>query len=138
MTRLAIAVCCYAAIFAVSFCCALALRFDIDPLQFLYFAAGNPVPIPTGAGGRSLFELEQQQFAVDTFRGGLGALVLLKVAVVLFSRDWRRHLRYSTMRDLAWSGGVCLICGVLLAASQLAHETMPQVPRGVIVLDTIL
>ncbi|MFN5900134.1 MAG: polysaccharide biosynthesis protein, partial [Planctomyces sp.] len=138
MTRLAIAVCCYAAIFAVSFCCALALRFDIDPLQFLYFAAGNPVPIPAGAAGRSLFELEQQQFAVDTFRGGLGALVLLKVAVVLFSRDWRRHLRYSTMRDLAWSGGVCLICGVLLAASQLAHETMPQVPRGVIVLDTIL
>ena len=73
MTRLAIAVCCYAAIFAVSFCCALALRFDIDPLQFLYFAAGNPVPIPAGAAGRSLFELEQQQFAVDTFRGGLGA-----------------------------------------------------------------
>jgi FlaA1/EpsC-like NDP-sugar epimerase len=138
MTRLAIAVCCYAAIFAVSFCCALALRFDIDPLQFLYFAAGNPEPIPAGAAGRALFELEQQQFAVDTFRGGLGALVLLKVAVVLFSRDWRRHLRYSTMRDLAWSGGVCLICGVLLAASQLAHETMPQVPRGVIVLDTIL
>ncbi|HAP06611.1 MAG TPA: polysaccharide biosynthesis protein [Planctomycetaceae bacterium] len=138
MTRLAIAVCCYAAIFAVSFCCALALRFDIDPLQFLYFAAGNPIPIPAGTAGRGLFELEQQQFAVDTFRSGLGTLVLLKVAVVLFSRDWRRHLRYSTMRDLAWSGGVCLICGVLLAASQLARETMPEVPRGVIVLDTIL
>jgi FlaA1/EpsC-like NDP-sugar epimerase len=138
MTRLAIAVCCYAAIFAVSFCCALALRFDIDPLQFLYFAAGNPIPIPAGTVGRGLFELEQQQFAVDTFRSGLGTLVLLKVAVVLFSRDWRRHLRYSTMRDLAWSGGVCLICGVLLAASQLARETMPEVPRGVIVLDTIL
>ncbi len=84
MTRLAIAVCCYAAIFAVSFCCALALRFDIDPLQFLYFAAGNPIPIPAGAAGRGLFELEQQQFAVDTFRSGLGALILLKVASFCF------------------------------------------------------
>jgi FlaA1/EpsC-like NDP-sugar epimerase len=72
------------------------------------------------------------------FRGGALVIVLLKVVVVLISRDWRRRLRYSTIHDVAWSTSVCVASGILIAALQVARETMPQVSRGVIVIDTIL
>ncbi len=138
MARLAIAVCCYAVIFTASFFCSLMLRFDLGPIQFLSGILRGAGEISEGLTGRAAFEQEQFIYAVRVFRESLVLLVLLKVAVVLFSRDWRRHLRYSTIHDLAWSSGVCLVCGVLLAASQLAHEAMPQISRGVIVIDTIL
>ncbi|MEJ7595255.1 MAG: nucleoside-diphosphate sugar epimerase/dehydratase [Planctomycetaceae bacterium] len=110
MTRLAIAVCCYAVIFAASLFCALLLRFD--------------------------FVLTE--YAMGVFRDSVLILVLLKIAVVLFSRDWRRRMRYSTIYDLAWSAGICLVCGILISALQIAHETMPQIPRSVIAMDTLI
>ena len=110
MTRLAIAVCCYAVIFATSLFCALLLRFD--------------------------FALDE--YATSVFRESVLILVLLKIAVVLFSRDWRRRMRYSTIYDLAWSAGICLVCGILISALQIAHETMPQIPRSVIAMDTLI
>jgi FlaA1/EpsC-like NDP-sugar epimerase len=110
MTRLALAVCCYAVIFAASLFCALLLRFD--------------------------FELTE--YASGVFRDSVLILVLLKIAVVLFSRDWRRRMRYSTIYDLAWSAGICLVCGILVSALQIAHETMPQIPRSVIAMDTLI
>lgn len=110
MTRLAIAVCCYAAVFAVSFLAAVLLRFD--------------------------FALTDYPRSVYT--DSVLVIVLLKVAIVLFSRDWRRHLRYSTNQDLAWSAGICVVGGILVAALQLAHETMPRIPRSVIAIDTVL
>lgn len=110
MTRLAIAVCCYAVIFAASLFSALLLRFD--------------------------FELTD--YAQSVFRDSVLILVLLKIAVLLFSRDWRRRLRYSTVHDVAWSAGICLGCGLLVAALQLAHETMPEIPRSVIAMDTLI
>jgi hypothetical protein len=76
MTRLGIAVCCYAVIFAASLFCALLLRFD--------------------------FALTEDVQAI--FRESVLILVLLKIAVVLFSRDWRRRMRYSTIYD------DCLVC----------------------------
>ncbi|MCA9067153.1 MAG: hypothetical protein KDA96_29040, partial [Planctomycetaceae bacterium] len=94
MTRLAIAVCCYAVVFAVSFVAALLLRFD--------------------------FELDE--YAQEVLRSSILIVVLLKVGLVLFSRDWRRRLRYSTIHDVAWSAGVCLAAGVLIAALQIFHE----------------
>lgn len=110
MTRLAIAVCCYAVIFAVSLFCALLLRFD--------------------------FVLTE--YARSVLRESVLIVVLLKIAVVLFSRDWRRRMRYSTIYDLAWSAGICLVCGILISALQIAHETMPQIPRSVIAMDALI
>jgi FlaA1/EpsC-like NDP-sugar epimerase len=110
MTRLGIAVCCYAVIFAASLFCALLLRFD--------------------------FALTEDVQAI--FRESVLILVLLKIAVVLFSRDWRRRMRYSTIYDVAWSAGICLVCGILVAALQIARETMPQIPRSIIAMDTLI
>ena len=110
MGRLAIAVFCYAAVFAASFLGAILLRFD-----FAY-----------------------DDFARTTYRDSVLIVVLLKIAIVLFSRDWRRHLRYSTIHDLAWSAGICVFGGLLVAALQLARETMPQIPRSIIAIDTVL
>lgn len=110
MMRLAIAVCCYAVIFAASLFCALLLRFD-------FVISGN---------------------AITVFRDSVLVVVLLKIAVVLFSRDWRRRLRYSTIYDIAWSAGLCLACSILVSALQIAHETMPQIPRSVIAMDTLI
>ena len=110
MTRLAIAVCCYTVIFAASLFCAVLLRFDFE-------VSGT---------------------TIDVFRDSVLVVVLLKIAVVLFSRDWRRRMRYSTIYDIAWSAGLCLVCGVLVSALQIAHETMPQIPRSVIAMDTLI
>ncbi len=110
MTRLAIAVSCYAVIFAASLLSALLLRFD--------------------------FELTD--YSVGVFRDSVLILVLLKIVVILFSRDWQRRMRYSTVHDIAWSAGICLSCGVLVSALQMAHETMPQIPRSVIAMDTLI
>lgn len=110
MTRLAIAVCCYAVIFAASLFWLLLLRFD-------FVLTGNTITV---------------------FRDSVLVVVLLKIAVVLFSRDWRRRMRYSTIYDIAWSAGLCLACGVLVSALQIAHETMPQIPRSVIAMDTLI
>ncbi|MCA9065642.1 MAG: polysaccharide biosynthesis protein, partial [Planctomycetaceae bacterium] len=110
MTRLAIAVCCYAAVFAVSFVAAFLLRFDF----------------------------EMTDYATEIFQNSMLLVVLLKVAVVLFSRDWRRRLRYSTIHDVAWSSGVCLVAGILITALQRFHESVPHIPRSVIAIDTIL
>ncbi len=110
MTRLAIAVCCYAVIFAASLFCAFLLRYD--------------------------FELTEA--VAREFRNSVLILVLLKIAVVLYSRDWRRRMRYSTIYDLAWSAGLCLVCGILISALQLAREMIPQIPRGVIAMDTLI
>lgn len=110
MTRLGIAVCCYAVIFAASLFCALLLRFD--------------------------FALTEDVQAI--FRDSVLILVLLKITVVLFSRDWRRRMRYSTIYDVAWSAGICLFSGILIAALQMARETMPQIPRSIIAMDTLI
>ncbi len=110
MTRLALAVCCYAVIFAASLCCALLLRFD-----FVF-----------------------TEYVTSAFQDSVLIVVLLKIAVVLFSQDWRRRMRYSTIYDLAWSAGICVVCGILISALQLAHETMPQIPRSVIAMDTLI
>jgi len=110
MARLAIAVCCYAMVFSASLLAALLLRFDF-----------------------TLTEYAQTVFAESVL-----IVVLLKVTVVLLSRDWRRRLRYSTHHDIAWSAGVCFSCGVLIAALQIAHEAVPQIPRSVIAMDTVL
>ncbi|MEZ6039797.1 MAG: nucleoside-diphosphate sugar epimerase/dehydratase [Planctomycetaceae bacterium] len=110
MARLAIAVCCYAAVFAATFLGAVLLRFDFE------FAAYP----------RSLY--------LETVL----IVVLLKLGIVLFSRDWRRHLRYSTIHDLSWSAGICVIAGVLISAMQLARPTMPYIPRSIIAIDTVL
>lgn len=110
MTRLGIAVCCYAVIFAASLFCALLLRFD-----FMF-----------------------TEDAREIFRDSVLILVLLKITVVLFSRDWQRRMRYSTIYDVAWSAGICLICGILVSAFQIAHETMPQIPRSIIAMDTLI
>jgi FlaA1/EpsC-like NDP-sugar epimerase len=110
MTRLAIAVCCYAAFFAASLVLALMLRFD--------------------------FVLTD--YAREVFTDSVLIVVLLKIAIVLFFRDWRRHLRYSTIHDLAWSAGVCVAGGILITAMQMIHEAMPRIPRGVIAIDTVV
>lgn len=110
MARLAIAISCYAGIFAASLLLALLLRFD--------------------------FELTD--YAQTVFADSVLVVVLLKIAVVLCSRDWRRRLRYSTLQDIAWSGVVCASCGVLISALQIFHEAMPQIPRSVIAMDTVL
>lgn len=110
MTRLAIAVCCYAVFFAASLLVSLMLRFD--------------------------FELTE--YSREAFADSVLIIVLLKISIVLFFRDWRRHLRYSTIQDLAWSTVVCVAGGVLIAAMQLAHEAMPQIPRGVIAIDMVV
>lgn len=138
MPRLAIAVCCYAGIFTFSFFCALLLRFDLEPLQAFSSMMGVAVEMPQGLSPREVFEFEQKQHAVAMFLNGVVLVVLLKVAVVLFSREWRRQLRYSTIHDMAWSAAVCCGSGILLAALQQAPETMPEIPRGVIVIDAIL
>ena len=138
MPRLAIAVCCYAGIFTFSFLCALLLRFDLDPLQILERMLGVEAVMPIGLTTREAFEFEQKQYAVGVFLDGLALVVLLKVGIVLFSREWRRQLRYSTIHDMAWSAAVCCISGTLLAALQQAPETFPEIPRGVIFIDTVL
>lgn len=138
MPRLAIAVCCYAGIFTFSFLCALLLRFDLDPRQILERMLGMEAVMPIGLTTREAFEFEQKQYAVGVFLEGLALVVLLKVGIVLFSREWRRQLRYSTIHDMAWSAAVCCISGTLLAALQQAPETFPEIPRGVIFIDTVL
>lgn len=138
MTRLAIAVCCYAVIFAASFFFAMQLRFDLALPEFVISIVRDKVTLKPIPGVIKPFQVEQLVFAKDTFRDGVLTLVLLKLTVVLFSRDWRRRLRYSTIYDVAWSAGLCIVCGVLIAALQIARETMPQVPRGVIIIDTII
>lgn len=138
MSRLAIAVCCYAAIFAISFFFALVLRFDLDAADFVLCILRNGAPMPEGLTGLAAFEFKQFLYAKDVFRDSVLVLVLLKVGVVLFSREWRRRLRYSTIHDIGWSAGICLGCGVLTAALQIAHEAAPHISRGVIVIDTIL
>ena len=121
MSRLAIAVCCYAAIFAISFFFALVLRFDLNAAEFLLCIFRNGAAMPEGLTGLAAFEFKQFLYAKDVFRDSVLVLVLLKVGVVLFSREWRRRLRYSTIHDIGWSAGICLACGVLTAALQLAH-----------------
>lgn len=138
MPRLAIAVCCYAGIFVASFLCAVLLRFDLDPAQLLGGVLGQDIPRPVGLTSREAFEFEQKLYAVRVFLDGVVLVVLLKVGVVLFSREWRRQLRYSTIHDMAWSAAVCLISGILLAALQQARETFPEVPRGVILIDAFV
>lgn len=138
MPRLAIAVCCYAGIFTFSFLCALLLRFDLDPRQILERMLGVEAVMPIGLTTREAFEFEQKQYAVGVFLDGLALVVLLKVGIVLFSREWRRQLRYSTIHDMAWSAAVCCVSGTLLAALQQAPETFPEIPRGVIFIDTVL
>ncbi len=138
MARLAIAVCCYAAIFSVVFLLSIMLRFDIEPMFMVRAVSGELIVAPQDLAGRELFEFEQKLYALAVFRNAIIPVVLLKIAVVLFSRDWRRHLRYSSIQDLAWSAGLCVFCGVLLAATQLARETMPQISRGVLFIDTVL
>ncbi len=138
MTRLAIAVCCYAVIFATSLFCALMLRFDLGPVEFLMAIVRDSVTTPTGVTGPDAFAYEQLSYAKNMFRDSFLVIMLLKVAAVLFSRDWRRRLRYSTIHDVAWSAGLCIVCGILIAALQIARETMPQISRGVIVMDTII
>ncbi|MBL8819083.1 MAG: polysaccharide biosynthesis protein, partial [Planctomyces sp.] len=110
MMRLAIAVCCYAAVFAASLLTALLLRFD--------------------------FVLTD--YAREVFADSVLIVVLLKIAVVLISRDWHRRLRYSTFYDLVWSAAVCIVSGIIIAALQIARETMPQIPRSVIANDTMI
>ncbi len=110
MTRLAIAVCCYAAVFAVSLLAALLLRFD--------------------------FQLTP--YARTVFVESALIVVLLKVVIVLFFRDWQRQLRYSTAHDLLWSSAICLAGGILVAALQTAHEAVPRIPRGVIAIDMVV
>ena len=136
MARLAVAVCCYATIFSVVFLLSVLLRFDIGPLEFLRLSSEGSADLPPGLTGRQIFDYEQRRYAVGVFQEALIPVVLLKIAVVLFSRDWRRHLRYSSIQDLAWSAGLCVFCGLFLAAAQLARETMPQISRGVIFIDT--
>lgn len=138
MKRLAIAVCCYAAIFAAAFFVALQLRFDLNLLEFATAVVRNQVTLRPQPGLVTPFQVEQLTYATDVFRGGVIVIVLLKISVVLFSRDWRRRLRYSTTNDMSWSAGISVACGVLIAALQIARETMPQIPRGVIIIDTIL
>ncbi len=138
MTRLAIAVCCYAIIFAASFFFSMQLRFDLSLHDFVISIIRDKVTLKPIPGVIKPFQIEQLVFAKDTFRDGILTLVLLKITIVLFSRDWRRRLRYSTMYDVAWSAGLCVVCGILIAALQVAPETMPQIPRGVIIIDTIL
>ncbi len=138
MARLAVAVCCYAALFSVVFLLSVMLRFDLEPMFMVRAVAGEPMIAPQGLTGRELFEFEQKLYALSVFRDALIPVVLLKISVVLFSRDWRRHLRYSSIQDLAWSAGLCIFCGVLLAATQMARETMPQISRGVLFIDTVL
>lgn len=138
MPRLAIAVCCYAGIFTFCFLSALLLRFDLSPLQIVHSMLGVEQVMPEGLTTRQVFEFEQKQYAVGVFLNGVALVVLLKVAVVLFSREWRRQLRYSTIHDMAWSVAVCCVSGVLLAALQQARETIPEIPRGVIFIDTML
>jgi FlaA1/EpsC-like NDP-sugar epimerase len=94
--------------------------------------------MPIGLTTREAFEFEQKQYAVGVFLDGLALVVLLKVGIVLFSREWRRQLRYSTIHDMAWSAAVCCVSGTLLAALQQAPETFPEIPRGVIFIDTVL
>jgi hypothetical protein len=81
---------------------------------------GVAVEMPQGLSPREVFEFEQKQHAVAMFLNGVVLVVLLKVAVVLFSREWRRQLRYSTIHDMAWSAAVCCGSGILLAALQQA------------------
>jgi FlaA1/EpsC-like NDP-sugar epimerase len=138
MPRLAIAVCCYAGIFVFSFLCAVLLRFDLDPAQMFGGVLGLEVLRPLGLTTRQAFEFEQKQYAVRMFLDGVALVVLLKVGVVLFSREWRRQLRYSTIHDMAWSAAVCLISGILLAALQQARETFPEIPRSVILIDAFV
>ncbi|MFN9718349.1 MAG: polysaccharide biosynthesis protein [Planctomycetota bacterium] len=138
MTRFAIAVCCYAIIFAASFFFSMQLRFDLNLHDFVISIIRDTVTLKPIPGVIRNFQIEQLVFAKDAFRDGVLTLVLLKITVVLFFRDWRRRLRYSTMYDVAWSSGLCIVCGILIAALQVAPETMPQIPRGVIIIDTIL
>jgi FlaA1/EpsC-like NDP-sugar epimerase len=99
---------------------------------------GVEAVMPIGLTTREAFEFEQKQYAVGVFLDGLALVVLLKVGIVLFSREWRRQLRYSTIHDMAWSAAVCCVSGTLLAALQQAPETFPEIPRGVIFIDTVL
>lgn len=138
MARLALAVCCYAVIFAVSLFTAMLLRFDLNFGEFYLAIVRNEVSLRPEPGIVTPFQVEQLEYAKDVFRQAVLTIVLLKLSVVLFSREWRRRLRYSTIHDVAWSAGLCLSCGVLIAALQVARETMPQVPRGVIFIDTML
>lgn len=138
MKRLAIAVCCYAAIFAVSFFVALQLRFDLNVIQFVNAIGRNEVTLRPQPGLVTPFHVEQLTYAKDMFRSGCLFVLLLKISAVLFSRDWRRRLRYSTTQDMALSAGICLVGGVLIAAMQIAWEAIPHIPRGVIIIDTIL
>ncbi len=138
MTRLAIAVCCYAVIFAASFFIAMLLRFDLNPTDFVSSVLRNKTMIWSDPSLLTPFQVEQLRFAKDVFRDSLIVLVILKLMVVLVSRDWLRRLRYSTIHDVARSAFVCLGCGILIAALQIARETMPQIPRSVIIIDTII
>ncbi len=138
MKRLAIAVCCYAAIFSASFFVALQLRFDLNVIQFANAIVRNEVTLRPHPGLVTAFHVEQLGYAKDVFRGGFVFVLLLKISAVLFSRDWRRRLRYSTTQDMALSAGICLVAGVVIAAMQMVREAVPHIPRGVIIIDTIL
>lgn len=138
MKRLAIAVCCYAVIFATAFLIALQLRFDLNLIDLIAGIVRNNITLRPHPGLVTPFQVEQLSYAKDVFRNGIAVVVLLKIVVVLVSRDWRRRLRYSTTHDVAWSAGICLVCGMLISVLQIARETMPQIPRGVIIIDTIL
>ncbi len=138
MKRLAIAVCCYAVIFAAAFFAALELRFDLNLIDFANSIVRNQVTLRPRPGFVTPFQIEQLIYAKDVFRSGLMIVVLLKLAIVFISRDWLRRLRYSTTHDVAWSAGICLISGILIASLQIARQAMPQIPRGVIIIDTVL
>jgi FlaA1/EpsC-like NDP-sugar epimerase len=138
MKRLALAVCCYAALFAAAFFCALQLRFDLNVIQFASAIARNSVALKPQPGLVTAFQVEQLTYAKDVFRSAALPLILLKIVIVLFSRDWRRRLRYSTTHDVAWSAGICAACGIVVAILQAVGSLMPHVPRGVVMIDTIL
>ena len=138
MPRLAIAVCCYAAIFATSLFLAMQLRFDLNVRDFAAGILWDSVTVQPSPGGMTPFQVTQLVYAKDVFRSSVLTLILIKLCIVLLSRDWRRRVRYSTIQDVTWSAAICFSCGIVIAALQIARESMPQIPRGVIIIDTML
>lgn len=110
MTRLIIAAPCYAVLHATAFALAVLLRLDF----------------------------EWDPYGAELFASAGLWVVLMRVTTFLVSRDYRRRMRYSTTYDVAFSFCVCLAGGILIAASQLFHEAVPNIPRSIIAIDTVL
>lgn len=136
MKRLAIAVCCYTAIFCASFFVALQLRFDLG-LRELSGSIVRDIAISSGHL-TTPFQIEQLAFAKDVFRHNILFVLILKLLIVTSSRDWLRRLRYSTPHDMAWSATMCLLCGLSISMVQPVVSLIPQIPRSVIIIDTII